>query len=86
MTALDPETIGIASVALVALIVLVLARRYRRGAKSKRKIEENRVAAQYLNRDPDQITDSRPVVKRARLSIIMTSLIVLLLIYIATFG
>ena len=65
---------------LVAL-ALVMMKRQRTKPKSTKRIAENRLAAHYLEQDPDEVEDSAPYVKRARWSMILTSAIVVILLY-----
>lgn len=70
---------------LVALALVMMKRRRTKPNNTKR-IAEHRLAAHYLEQDPDDVEDSAPYVKRARWSIILTSGIVAILLYIGFFS
>lgn len=67
-------------------LALIMTRRRRTKTSDTKKIAEHRLAAQYLEQDPDEIVDSEPYIKRARWSIILTSAIVVILLYIGFFS
>ena len=73
-------------VVFMVALALVLVKRRRKKPSSSKKIAEHRLAAHYLEQDPDDVEDATPYIKRARYAIILTSAIVIILMYIGFFS
>ncbi len=80
----DSTWIKIIVVFMVAL-ALVLVKRRRKKPSNPKKIAEHRLAAHYLEQDPDEVEDATPYIKRARYAMIVTTAIVIIFMYIGFF-
>lgn len=76
----DIPWIKVLVVFAVALGLVLMKRRRRQKSSGARKIAEHRLAAQYLEQDPEDIEDATPYIKRARWAMVLTSAIVVMFI------